>query len=146
MKGHLSSKQISKYMAGCSSPSLERHVKECQKCAAEVDRMKMLFTEFRNSASALSVGYKEFKTSNPLQSPAHSRKYTFLTLKWACAVFVLARIILSPISLNDRRREMEQLKADVQLCKEVDAQVSQTIPEPLAPLMQLVAWDPDKTE
>jgi hypothetical protein len=148
MKGHLSSKKISKYIAGCSSPLEERHVRECRQCAAEIDRIKALFTEFRDSAAAWSSGYRSLEESEPLRPTErlHRLAAAILTWKWAATALVLALILFIPKSLNDRRREMEQLKADVQLWEEVDAQISQRVPEPLAPLMQLVAWEPEAAE
>jgi inner membrane protein involved in colicin E2 resistance len=69
-----------------------------------------------------------------------------MTWKLAAVALVIALIILIPKTINDRRREREQFKADVQLWEEVNAQVSQPVPAPLKPLMQLVAWEPETVE
>jgi hypothetical protein len=148
MKEHLSSEQISKRLAGERIPDADQHLKDCAVCAAETIRLKMLLTEFRTSAIAWSALQKGADAPEQWQVSDHKRRFTGATLTWklAAAAIVIALIILIPKNINDRRREIEQLKADVKLWEEVNVQVSQPVPAPLKPLMQLVVWDPETVE
>jgi hypothetical protein len=148
MKEHLSSEQISKRLAGERIPGVDQHLKECAHCAAETARLKKLLAEFRTSTIAWSALQKGAHAPERWQISDNKRRMAGATMTWklAAAALVIALIILIPKNINDRRREMEQFRADVQLWEEVNTQVSQPVPAPLKPLMQLVAWDPETIE
>jgi hypothetical protein len=148
MKEHLSSEQFSKRLAGEPIPGADQHLKNCAHCAAETARMKKLLTEFRTSTIAWSAHQKGAHPPEQWQISDNKRRLAgaMMTWKLAAAALVIVLIILIPKNINDRRREIEQLKADVQLWEEVNAQVSQPVPAPLKPLMQLVAWEPETGE
>jgi len=148
MRAHLSSKEISRWMAGDRIPDADQHLRECPQCAAETARLKTLLTEFRYSViawSALQKGAEAPERWTPLE---HRRRFTSGVLRWKLAAAALAIAVIVPICKNssDRRREAEAFEADVQLWEEVNAQVSRPVPTPLEPLMKLVAWVPDAVE
>ena len=148
MRAHLSSEQISRWMAGDRTPDADRHLRECARCAAETARLKTLLAEFRSSViawSALQKGAEAPERWTPLE---HRRRFTSGVLRWKLAAAALAIAVIVPICKNssDRRREAEAFEADVRLWEEVNAQVSRSVPAPLEPLMKLVAWEPDAVE
>lgn len=148
MKEHLSSEQISKRLVGEHIPGADQHLKECAYCAAETARLKKLLTDFRTSTIAWSALQKGANAPELWQVSDNKRRMAGVTMIWklAAVTLVIALIILIPKNINDRRREMEQFKADVQLWEEVNVQVSQPVPAPLKPLMQLVSWEPETVE
>ncbi len=148
MSAHLSSEQISRWMAGDCTPGADQHLRECSQCAAETARLKTLLAEFRSSViarSALEKGAEAPERWAPLE---HRRRFTSGVLHWKLAAAALAIALIVPIWKNssDRRREAEAFQADVQLWEAVNAQVSRSVPMPLEPLMKLVAWESDAVE
>jgi len=148
MSAHLSSEQISRWMAGDCTPGADQHIRECPQCAAETARLKRLLAEFRSSVIARSALEKGAEAPERWAPPEHRRRFTSGAPRWKLAAAALAIAILVPICKNsgERRRDAEAFQADVQLWEAVNAQVSRSVPMPLEPLMKLVAWDPDAVE
>jgi hypothetical protein len=148
MTAHLSSKQISRWMAGDCTPDAGRHLRECPQCAAESARLKTLLAEFRSSVIARSALEKGAGVPERWALLEHRRRFAGGVPRWKLAAAALAIVVIVPICKHssDRRREAEAFKADVQLWEAVNAQVSRSVPTPLEPLMKLVAWEPDAVE
>ena len=148
MSAHLSSEQISRWLAGNCTPDADQHLRECPQCAAETARLKRLLAEFRSSVIARSALEKGAEAPERWAPPEHRRRFTSGAPRWKLAAAALAIAILVPICKNsgERRRDAEAFQADVQLWEAVNAQVSRSVPMPLEPLMKLVAWDPDAVE
>ena len=145
MRVHFSSEQISRWMAGGSTPEEVRHIRECAQCAAEAARLDSLLAEFRSSVvawSALHEGAEAPDRWKPLQQRGRVARGA---LRWTMAAAALAIAAALPIckNVNDRRREAEASRADARLWEEVNAQISRPVPSPLEPLTKLVAWEPD---
>ena len=148
MSAHLSSEQISRWLAGNCTPDADQHLRECPQCVAETARLKRLLAEFRSSVIARSALEKGAEAPERWAPPEHRRRFTSGAPRWKLAAAALAIAILVPICKNsgERRRDAEAFQADVQLWEAVNAQVSRSVPMPLEPLMKLVAWDPDAVE
>ena len=144
MSAHLSSEQISRWMAGDRTPEASQHMRECAHCAAEAARLGALLGEFRSSVIAWSAVQKGAAAPGGWMPPGHRGRSARGALRWALAATALALMVTVPICKNasDRRREAETFRADTRLWEEVNAQVSRPIPAPLEPLMKLVAWEP----
>jgi len=148
MRAHLSSEQISRWMAGDCTPEADRHLRECPRCAAETARLKTLLGEFRSSVIARSALEKGAEAPERWAPLAPKRRFTSGALRWKLAAAALAIAVIVPICKNsgERRRDAEAFQADVQLWEAVNAQVSRSVPMPLEPLMKLVIWEPDAVE
>jgi hypothetical protein len=148
MRAHLSSEQISKWLADDRSPDVEQHIRECSKCAAETKRLKNLFAEFRDSAVAWSAVRNDAEAPERWKPP--ERRYGFAAgiLRWKLAAAMLVIVLCVSVykNLSDRRREAESFRADVRLWEEVNAQVSRQVPASLEPLIKLIAWEPEVHE
>jgi predicted anti-sigma-YlaC factor YlaD len=144
MSAHLSSEQISGWMAGDCAPDVDQHLRECSQCSAETARLKGLLAEFRSSVIATSARQKGAEAPERWTPPERRRSFSGV-LRWKLAAAALAIAVIVPICKNssDRRRQMEAFEADIQLWEEVNAQVSRPVPTPLEPLMKLVVWEPE---
>lgn len=147
MSAHLSSEQISRWMAGERAPEVERHLRECARCAAEIARLKGLLAEFRSAVVATSARQKGAEAPARWKLLEPRRRMSSM-LHWKLAAAALAIAVIVPICKNssDRRRQMEAFEADIRLWEEVNAQVSRPVPTPLEPLMKLVVWESDAVE
>ena len=148
MRAHLSSEEISRWMAGERSPDADQHLRECAQCAAETARLKSLLAEFRSSVIAWSARQEGAEAPKQWTPMEPRRRFISGMRRWSLAAAALAIAVAVPICKNasDRRRTAEAFEADVQLWEEVNAQVSRPVPAPLEPLMKLVAWEPDAAE
>jgi hypothetical protein len=148
MRAHLSSEQISKWMAGDPTPDEVQHIRECAQCAAETARLNSLLAEFRSSVVAWSALHKGAEAPDrwkPLQQGGRLARGV-LRLSMAAAVLAIAAALPICNNLNERQRQAEASRAEARLWEEVNIQISRPVPSPLEPLMKLVAWEPDANQ
>jgi hypothetical protein len=148
MSTHLSSEQISKWMAGDNNSDAGQHLKECPQCAAEIARMQSLLSAFRSSVIEWNTLQGNAKAPERWMPSQHRLRFAGNMMRWklAAAMLVLILGILVWKNHNDRRREAAAFEADIRLWEEVNSHISQPVPSPMAPLMNLVAWEPDAIE
>jgi hypothetical protein len=148
MNTHLSSEQISRWMAGDSNPSADRHLKECPQCAAEIARLQALLGTFRSSVIEWNALQRSAEAPERWMPTEHRHRFAGGLQRWKLAAATL--VILLAVSIwknySDHRRETEAFEADVRLWEEVNSHISQPIPSPMAPLMNLVAWESEAIE
>ncbi len=144
MRGHLSSTQISRWIAGDRNPADEQHLRECAQCSTEMARMDALLTEFRSSVVAWSALHQDAGAPNRWQALERRPRYAGGALWWKLAAAAISIAVAVPIVKHscDLRREAEAYRADIQLWEQVNNQISRRVPAPLEPLMKLVAWEP----
>jgi len=148
MSAHLTSEQISGWIAGDRTPDASRHIRECVQCRAEADRLDALLAEFRSSVIDWSALQEGAEAPGRWTLLARRRRSTGGMLRWKLAAAALAIAVAVPICKNtsDRQRAAEAFRADARLWEEVNTHVSRPVPTPLEPLMKLVAWEPDAGE
>ena len=138
--GHLSSKDICRWMAGERAAERGAHVRECSLCGAEVARFEGALKRFGGSV-------REWSAAQPgAQSPGAwraDRRWRVRPLRWGLAAAALVVLAVIPVwkSARDRRIAAEAAQADAILMEQVDAQVSRTVPATLEPLANLMAWE-----
>jgi hypothetical protein len=145
---HLTSEQISRWLAGDSTSDMGRHLLQCAQCAAKAGRLKGLLTEFHTSAVVWSDAQKgatppaHWEPEEPLR--AHARGMW----RWKLAAAALAVVLAVPVctKINFHQHKARILKEDVQLWEQVNVQLSRPVPASLEPLMQLMEWEPESTE
>ena len=93
MNQHLSSEQISRWIAGERSPREERHARECPQCRAELERLENAFSLFRDSGRRWS---DHWFASPAERSPLRSRRRA--SLGWASAL--AATLLLAALMMQ----------------------------------------------
>lgn len=140
MSEHLSAGQIAGWTAGERSPELECHLRECAACRSQIDEFQTVLAGFRSSVR----GWTEAQyaaSKRPAWRPESTPRVQ-PRLYWAAAAALCALIALlvshgsAPFS-----GEAHSSTTDAALMRQVDTEVSQTVPDAMAPLMKLVSWD-----
>jgi hypothetical protein len=131
MNSHLSPEEISQWILGDRTAERAQHMRECTACSLEVERLESALQEFRSAVHGWSA---------LLPAPASPRRTTpRRVVRWALAAAALVAIALVPV-YRHRQAEAETARADAILLEQVDAEVSQAVPSPMEPLVQLVSW------
>jgi len=146
MSEHLSPEQVSMWMAGDRTPDGERHVKECTECAAEVARLENALLQFRGLIHEWSA---ETSARPVWRLPRSVHAVSWVRgLSWAVVPALILLLAMVPIlrqSRDVRSSDAKLAQADAQLLEEVDAGVSRAVPQPMEPLLRLVASDSGST-
>jgi hypothetical protein len=144
MNQHLSSEQFARWMAGERTVSEELHVGQCEECGAELARLEAALGLFRGSVREWS----EQQSGAGLQKTWRvERSPRVFVLRWAVMVAALSMLVWAPIyqGAKEKQRKAELARADAALLEQVDAEISRAVPEPMEPLIKLVAWDSAST-
>jgi len=134
MSTHLSPEEITRWMAGARTPEAERHLGECAKCAAEVERLAATLALFRASAWEWSER-QEGSRAGVFDAAAPVRKrFGVRVAGWAAVAATVLLAAAVPMYRNAKTRQ-----ADTRLLEQVDAGVSRAVPRPMEPLLKLVS-------
>ncbi|HUP02936.1 MAG TPA: hypothetical protein VMU19_03025 [Bryobacteraceae bacterium] len=143
MSQHLSERQIAEWSLGGRDPEVDRHVAYCAACRAELERTGSALAAFRESARQWSAREMERVPHTGWRAQDPPRWNAFRALRWACAMAVLA--VCAGVSTMAWRSHQapaqDSAAADAMLLKQIDADVSQTVPDSMEPLVKLVSWD-----
>lgn len=140
MMPHLSPDQLTAYLLDQPDRAAARHVGECAVCRAEIAQQRETLAEFRTAVRSWSAEEAGHYRTDAARALAASRPEPHSwpvsrQLAWAlaiAAVCVIASFILP------RYAGRRTAASDAALLDRVDAEVSQTVPAPMAPLMKLV--------
>ncbi len=150
--GHLTAQEISQWLVEGPDQIASQHVKSCVACQAKLTEAQAPLTAFR---SAL-VEWSEFQTVRPLNhSPvARNESPWGLRLWLPVASFALAVLLMIgyakvPAILHGNASghsplataPMTTTDSDEALLDQVDTEVSEAVPDAMAPLTDLVSWD-----
>ena len=80
MNEHLTSEQITEWLAGTPEPETARHARECPRCRAEVESLREALAQFRESGRRWTAHH----ATNP--APARTR----VRVVWVAAVAMAA--------------------------------------------------------
>ena len=139
MISHLSSKQISKVLAGKATPEERLHANECAECRTELIRLRETLSLFRDSVLKWAdEGYRSAPVSAAflrVEKSAYSRQ----PLRWALITALLILFVAVPLyrSVSDHHRQTDA--DDALLLEQVNAHLSRAVPAPMEPLMQLLS-------
>ena len=145
---HLSAEQISQWMMGERSWQLQQHVAGCAECRAELEEMESALSQFRAAMRGQAQSLPAPTWRELALEPAHA------WWSWQRAVLAAAMLLLLigiPAVWRVHVRQQEQAAAaaaiaDSQLLESVDSAISQAVPEPMEPLVSLVAWNSNSAE
>jgi len=135
MNVHLSQDQISQWISGDRSGESARHLEGCAACSDEVTRLESALAGFRESVQAWPA---------PPPSLPHPRSAPRVA-RWVLAAAVLAATVAAPVYWR-HRAQAQAARADATLLQQVDAEVSEAVPSPMQPLVQLVSWNASAKE
>lgn len=140
MMPHLSPDQLTGYLLDQPGPAAARHIRDCAACRAEIEEQRETLAEFRTAVrswSAEEAGQYRTNAARAVSAPRLEPRWRPVPrqLAWALAialVCVIASLILP------RYAGGRTAATDAALLERVDAEVSETVPAPMAPLMKLV--------
>ncbi|MGA2272931.1 MAG: hypothetical protein ABSH00_05205 [Bryobacteraceae bacterium] len=138
MSGHLSSVEISEWLAGIRASGAERHLAECAGCAAELERAREPLARFGAAARAWCAAETPAPRLEPIESELRRRRrFTGVGIALAAAA---ALMVAAPV-YRQHQRALEMARQDEALLEQVQTEVSRSAPEPMQPLEKLVAWN-----
>lgn len=140
MKSHLTSGQISQWVLGTRSRPVTRHIHSCPICRKEVGRFEEALTQFRTSVREWSDS--QFDPRFPMPANlSESKSGIAFRASWAAVALALCVLVSVAVRRGVRQGEGRVAGGDAALLNQVDREVTRTVPGPMEPLVQLVAWD-----
>lgn len=138
---HLNSQQISEWLIGERAAGIAAHIEQCEACRAEIAQMESGLAVFRKSVH----GWSE---RQPIHRAVWSTPAGWLTfrngLRWAAATALFLLLLGAPAyRMHQLKLQAEErAREDAALLEAIDAGISRSVPQPLQPLDNLVAWNP----
>ncbi len=146
-KMHLSSKEISRWLVEGPSQESEEHLESCWSCQAKLAEAREPLTAFRTAV----VAWSEAQPAAPLRTVAVTSSERHSLQIWLPAGLALAAMVLAGVLFGGGALRVHPSIAqhppgvsepdDAVLMEQVDAEVSEAVPDAMAPLTDLVAWD-----
>ena len=152
-RGHLTAKEISRWLVEGPEQAASRHVQDCWSCQAKLAEARAPLTAFRTAL----VEWSEAQTAArplPLRASAtKNERHWGLRLWMPVAGFALAAFLIfgyanAPGVFPWHSNGQQQIavaptttNSDEALLDQVDTEVSEAVPDAMAPLTDLVAWD-----
>lgn len=140
MNTHFAENDILQWVAGERPSGLGEHLRSCPDCASRIARVDGALADFREAVHGSSA------TPAPALSAILTRRHRPVPmLRWATAAAALLGILAIPVYRYQREEARRaELASDAILLQQVDAEVSEAVPESMAPLVKLVSWDSEK--
>ena len=149
MSEHLNAGQISEWIAGERGSDAERHLNACAACRSQLEEFQATLAGFRSSVRGWSEAqYGAGKRPAwRLDGPARRAQPPLYWAAMAAAFCALMAILVIQGSAPHPRfsggadSSTHTSIMDAALMRQVDTEVSQTVPDAMEPLMKLVSWD-----
>ena len=139
MNYHLTSQQISEYVAGASGPDMEEHIHACVACRAETERLSETLALFRDSARRWSLEHESARPLLPVNLAAVNNRR--LTLRYLGLTAAVAACLIAGLTLpRDKAgkpplvRHSVSAITDTELLVQVDRELSETVPPSMEPI------------
>jgi predicted anti-sigma-YlaC factor YlaD len=146
MGEHFTDGQVAEWVAGERVPEREAHLQDCPVCRSQVESFQAALTGFGASMRAWSeTQYVAAEASVKARSSVRpvalrGSVYAAAALAALCLVAVLVMfhgVLLRQGAPVDTRSSL----TDAVLLRQIDTEVSQTVPDAMEPLTELVSWD-----
>jgi recombinational DNA repair protein (RecF pathway) len=137
MSEHLTSQQISEWMAGQGEAGWDLHLSACAKCAAEVEQLRQSLGFFR--ASVREVAQEASEVQTVFRTPNRGRRWLTGIVAASALLAILAWLPIYK-ARDDRQKAAETARQDAELLQQVDAELSAEVAPPMKPLEQMVSW------
>ena len=138
MSGHLSSVEISEWLAGIRAGGAERHLAECAVCAAELERASEPLARFGAATRAWCAAETPVPRLGSIEIAVRRRR-RFAGVRVALAA-AAALMMAAPVYFR-HQRAIETARQDEALLEQVQTEVARSAPEPMQPLEKLVKWN-----
>jgi hypothetical protein len=129
MSKHLTTAQLSEWIAGERSAENAAHLKACATCRTEL-------TGFESGLVALGQSVRTWAARQDLAPGFEIPKRS--SWRWALAGVAIAVAVLLPARWNTEARREAALREDAQLLEHIDMQLSRSVPATMEPLMILM--------
>jgi len=152
-RGHLTAKEISQWLVEGPTAESEAHLECCWVCQAKLAEAKVPLTVFRSAV----VGWSEAQDAGraaAIHSLAGRSERNWGIRLWlpvaslALATLLLVGFLTGPGLIRGRHTGVPLVvgtspspDSDAALMDQVDSEVSEAVPDAMAPLTDLVAWD-----
>jgi hypothetical protein len=153
-RGHLTAKEISQWLVEGPEQSAAQHVQNCWTCQAKLTEAQQPLTAFRSALVNWSEAQAQVRLSVVPGLAERNERSWRLRLWLPAATFALAALLLVgyakiPALLHSHATGQQQSAAastsatdsDAALMDQVDTEVSEAVPDAMAPLTDLVSWD-----
>jgi hypothetical protein len=152
-RGHLTSKEISQWLVEGPEQPADQHVQTCWACQAKLAEAKAPLAAFRTAvvgwSEAQNAGRAAAVKSLAGESEGHWGLRLWLPVaSLALAALLIAGFVKVPGLLHGRSDGQQTAvsspsssESDAALMDQVDTEVSEAVPDAMAPLTDLVAWD-----
>ncbi len=133
---HLSAEEIAQWVAGERPAEAQSHVSSCAPCRAQVAEFEDVLTQFRGSVKSVPIA--------PATLPAQR---TAIWPRLLAVGAAAALLVLVPVYRDRQARERAALaQQDAQLLQQVDSEISQAVPDAMAPLVKMVSWNSNEAQ
>jgi hypothetical protein len=147
MSRHLSAEQISAWALGEHAPEVESHAQSCPACRAELTGLDQALVNFRGAVRGWSEEQFGGDFSVDWQRNGVRSWMRFNRLRWAVVFMTLCVLVSGSVLLRRHQRIATEMAAtDAALLKQVDAEVSRTVPGAMEPLANMILWDEEREE
>jgi anti-sigma factor RsiW len=145
MNPHLTPQQIAEWITGDKIAEVDQHLRDCPECAAAVNRLAEPLALFRTTVRALG----EEMGPAPLVLPAELPRRASSPLHWRLAMATAAAVTIAAIPIARHLRPVHEAPApapiahisDDALLRQVESDLSRSVPTPMEPLAKLMAED-----
>jgi hypothetical protein len=153
-RGHLTAKEISRWLVEGPERSADQHVQNCWACQANLAEAEAPLTAFRTAVVGWSEAQDAGRAASVQGLAGRSERNWGIRLWLPVATLALATLLIAgfvevPGLLHSSRPSGQQTAitspsspdSDAALMDQVDTEVSEAVPDAMAPLTDLVAWD-----
>lgn len=160
MSKHLDANQMAEWAAGDRRPELERHLGECAACRMALEEFQAALGGWRDAVRGWSdrqyqMAQQRLSSRGMSAVPPRPARNLYWATGMAMCAFVAVllwyagttpvrdrSVASSPLVESSAGTDMGRaMNPDAVLMRQVDREVSQTVPDAMEPLMELVCWD-----
>jgi hypothetical protein len=137
MNQHLSSAQISEWVAGERTAETQRHVRECLACHAELSGFEAGLSAFGHTVRQWAV-QQETRQSH--------RELSNASWRWAWGTAAILAVALLPAYWQGQVPIETVQHEDALLLEDIDTQLSRMVPASMEPLLSLMSLTQERED
>jgi len=155
MSTHITSEEMTELLMGVSTNASDSHLRTCEKCRTELDKVKSSITSFRTASHAWSQG----AAARPAVIARSTGARSLLAggnIWWRLAAVAALIVIIFSIDDSAPRQgsttsngsaltAQEQIAQDNELLSQINSEIAEGVPAPMQPLQISAADSSSKT-